>query len=176
MCLEGVTEISLTVIWGQGACYHRWPRFLSFFSWFACITCVSQGSRVCILCGSQKQNVCIPCQCGYTLSPGLPQGPPLRAFFHRPDAGHSCPLFRGPLRTQGLRSSSAHLWAPQEGRGDAATFDFVPFVGDPPERRVYVAVPPTCVGSWTLIGTSLKSAWLQWSPMGQAPWALMWIG
>ena len=30
------------------------------FSWFACITCVSQGSRVCILCVSQKQKVCIP--------------------------------------------------------------------------------------------------------------------
>ena len=92
MCLEGVTEISLTVIWGQGACYHRWPRFLSFFSWFACITCVSQGSRVCILCVSQKQKVCIPCQCGYGLSPGLarPAGVQRDSPFlmHRPARAH----------------------------------------------------------------------------------------
>ena len=30
-----------------------------------------------------------------------------------------------------------------QGRGYVATSDFVPFVGDPRERRGYVAIPPT---------------------------------
>ena len=71
ICLEGVRSLGDRVhvtipciLWGMA-------KISLFFSWFACITCVSQGSRVCILCVSQKQKVCIPYRCGYTLSPGL---------------------------------------------------------------------------------------------------------
>ena len=44
---------------------------------------------------------------------------------------------------QGLRSISAHLRALAKVKGEVATFDFVPFAGDPRECRGYVAFPPT---------------------------------
>ena len=45
---------------------------------------------------------------------------------------------------QGLPSTSAHLWAPREGRGEVAISNFVPFFVDPRECRDYPALPPTC--------------------------------
>ena len=45
---------------------------------------------------------------------------------------------------QGLRSKFPPIVGPREGSGEAATSDFVPFAGDPRERKGYVAIPPTC--------------------------------
>ena len=47
---------------------------------------------------------------------------------------------------RGLRSNFAPLLGHREGKGEAATSDFVPVlgVGDPRECKGRVAIPPTC--------------------------------
>ena len=42
----------------------------------------------------------------------------------------------GPPSMQWLCSTFALLWAPREGRGEVATFGFVPVFGDPREQAL----------------------------------------
>ena len=36
------------------------------------------------------------------------------------------------------------LLGPREGKGEAANFEFFPFLGDPRECTGYIALPPSC--------------------------------
>ena len=44
---------------------------------------------------------------------------------------------------EGIISHLHPLWARRKGKGEAATSDFVFFVGDPRERRIYVVFSPS---------------------------------
>ena len=48
-----------------------------------------------------------------------------------------CPFYSGPPGTQGLRSISALVWTPEEGRGEVAHSEFLPLLlGTPEKTRV----------------------------------------
>ena len=53
-------------------------------------------------------------------------------------------IFWGPLRTQGLHSNSAQVWAPERVRVMWPLLILSPFLGTPKNARDYIAILPSC--------------------------------
>ena len=51
--------------------------------------------------------------------------------------------FLGTPKNEGVTSHFRPILGPRDGKGEVASFVFVTFLGDPPERKGCIAIPPT---------------------------------